>query len=136
MNGWVDELFAAMARQEGAFDKHPTIPQLCNNPLDLRFAHQIGARRPGNAPPPPPGEPEPIAEFNTLQLGIAAGYRQLWLDIARGETLGELISGHAPPNENDTAKYIADVMGWCQTPFLKDPTTVLLQRLQLESIDG
>jgi hypothetical protein len=125
MNAWVDTLISAIARREGEFSSNPeAIPRARNNPLDLRFAGQVGATRPGNSPKR--GEPEPIARFDTLEHGIAAGYRQVWLDIARGMSLRELITAWAPPNENDTAAYLAQVQQWTG---IEDADRPLLDRL-------
>jgi hypothetical protein len=109
INDFVDMLFEAIAHEEGEYDVGTNIPKLRNNPLDLRYAGQVGARRPNGIPPPKRGEPEPIAEFDTLKHGIAAGYRQIWSDIARGDSLRQLISSWAPVTENNTAKYLDDV---------------------------
>jgi hypothetical protein len=109
INDFVDLLFTAIAQEEGDYAAGTNIPKSRNNPLDLRYAGQAGARRPNGIPPPKRGEPEPIAEFDTLPHGIAAGYRQIWADIARGDSLRQLISSWAPVKENDTAKYLADV---------------------------
>src|ERR1035437_8695742 len=125
-NDWIDVLFGALARQEGAFSPDPnTIPRRRNNPLDLRFAGQVGASAPAgmqnkNIAPPP------IAQFDTLAHGIAAGYRQLWADIARGDSLRKLIYSWAPPNENDTAGYLANVARWVAVADLDAPLLELL----------
>ena len=122
-NDWIDVLFGALARQEGAFSADPNaIPRRRNNPLDLRFAGQVGA----SVPPGLPASPPPIAQFDTLAHGIAAGYRQLWADIARGDSLRKLIYSWAPPNENDTARYLANVARWLAVGDVDAPLLKLL----------
>lgn len=73
-----------------------------NNPGNLKFAGQAGAVR---------GEPAKDgghwARFETPEAGAAALRSQVDLDASRGKTLGQFISGYAPPSENDTAAYTA-----------------------------
>jgi hypothetical protein len=115
VNDFVNVVFSAIARQEGEFSEDPNVvPRRNNNPLDLRYAGQIGARRPAGSKPPENNQPEPIAVFDTLEHGIAAGYRQLWLDIARGMSLRELVYAWAPKTENDTTDYFANVQKWSE----------------------
>jgi hypothetical protein len=75
-----------------------------NNPGDLRYAGQAGATNEGG-----------FASFKTLAEGIAASNKQLNLFAARGiNTIDQIISKWAPPNENNTAAYkayIAKVVG-------------------------
>ena len=132
MNAWVDDLFAAIARQEGEFSGQPDTPQERNNPLDLRYAKQLGALwfKPGTFSPPPepgPGEEAPIAWFESLESGTAAGYRQIWKRIAEGVTLRALIYDWAPPSENNSAVYLANVAQWTGI----HPEQVLLRLLEL-----
>jgi hypothetical protein len=128
-NDFVDVIFQAIARQEGALNDDPNdIPSRQNNPLDLRYAGQIGASRPKGTVVKR-GQ-EPIAMFATLAHGIAAGYRQLWLDIARGMSLRELIEAWAPPSENDTATYIKNVQRETKG-LIDDPDRPLLEYLRL-----
>ena len=127
-NGFVDIIFSAIARQEGEFGSDPNAkPLRQNNPLDLRFAGQIGASMPQGTTVV--AGVWPIAQFDTLAHGIAAGYRQLWLNIARGMTLRQVITGWAPPNENNTQEYLANVQAWTKIPDLDMP---LLNYLRLE----
>lgn len=68
-----------------------------NNPGDLRYAGQAGATNEGG-----------FASFKTLAEGIAASNKQLNLFAARGiNTIDQIISKWAPPNENNTAAYKA-----------------------------
>ena len=66
----------------------------------------------------PAGQPnkvEPIAVFAT-GLGTTALYRQLWLQVAHGQTVRQIIAQWAPPNENDTSVYLQDVLRWTGLP--------------------
>lgn len=71
-----------------------------NNPGNLRFAGQAGAVQ---------GEGG-FAKFPTVEAGIKALENQIKLDASRGLTLAQFISKYAPPSENDTNKYIQDVI--------------------------
>lgn len=68
-----------------------------NNPLNLRYARQYGAR---NA--------EGFAAFPSVKGGIQTGAHQLQLYYKRDRlnTIEQIISKFAPPNENDTESYI------------------------------
>lgn len=68
-----------------------------NNPGNLRFVGQSGAI---------PGEGG-FASFPSMEAGYNALKKQIALDSRRGLTLGQYIAKFAPPNENDTATYIA-----------------------------
>lgn len=71
-----------------------------NNPGNLKFAGQSGAI-------PVPGG---FAAFPTAQAGLVALGKQLELYAGRGNTtVSGIIGKYAPPSENDTAGYIADV---------------------------
>jgi hypothetical protein len=143
-NDFVDILFTAIARQEGEYAPGPDVPKLQNNPLDLRYAGQIGASCPrcgadeGHVPSggwcrpfgQVPKQIHAVAQFDTLAQGIAAGYRQLWADIARGDSLRALITSWAPANENNTANYLANVQKWTG---ITDVDAPLLNCLQLGS---
>jgi len=71
-----------------------------NNPGNLRFAGQSGATQ---------GEGG-FARFSSPEEGVKALQRQIELDASRGLTLGQFINKYAPPSENDTTKYIQDVI--------------------------
>ena len=95
------------------------------NPGNLRYAGQIGATCPrcgatgGNVPAEcyiGPAEPElpyhAIAVFVTRKQGIAALFRQVWEQVADGQTLTQIIAQWAPPSENNTSVYLQNVRGW------------------------
>src|ERR1700747_3107226 len=70
-----------------------------NNPGDLRYAGEAGATNEGG-----------FASFKTLAEGIAASNKQLNLYASKGiNTIDQIISKWAPPNENNTAAYKAYV---------------------------
>ena len=122
----VDLICSAIATQEGWFSLDPeVIPRRRNNPGDLLFRGQIGASAPGwNKIGVPP-----IATFSSSKLGMAALYRQVWQFVAMGLTLREMIEGWAPPSENDTAAYLANVLEWTKLPA-DTPIIDLLPPLQ------
>lgn len=100
-------LASAIATQEGFFAATETIPKLRNNPGDLDYAGQIGATRPAV------GSPDPaLAVFGSLLLGIAALYRQLWLQVAQGQTVRQIINQWDPGNPT----YLANVLEWTSLP--------------------
>ena len=59
------------------------------------------------------GATKGFVDFDTLHNGIRAIGRNLRTHQLRGEkTIRQLVSAYAPPSENDTEKYIADVCEW------------------------
>lgn len=76
------------------------------NPGNLNYAGQAGAslEAGGNAR---------FAKFNSEEEGIAALVRQLRLYQQRGiDTIGEIVKKYAPPSENDTQAYVANMARW------------------------
>jgi hypothetical protein len=110
----VELLVCAIAEQEGDFTPGTT-PVVRNNPGDLRYAGQIGARRP-DGHIGPVRKDEPVAAFDTLEHGVVALYRQIWLQVAMGQTVRQIIFQFAPPNENNTGVYVSDVLLWTGLP--------------------
>jgi hypothetical protein len=118
----------AMARQEG-FGVPAARPTVNNNPLDLEFgpeASEFGAT----------GTDGRFAIFPDVATGWNAGRR--WLSVpARFDTSGNLVGGYmgatleqvinrfAPPAENETNVYLANVCEWSS---LK-PTAILTPEL-------
>lgn len=113
----VELLACSISTQEGWFDPSgATISQRRRNPGDLRYANQIGASWPaGDMGDAVKGTP-PIAQFSSNVLGITALFRQLWLQVAEGQTVRQIISQWAPPTENNTSAYLQDVLGWTGLP--------------------
>jgi hypothetical protein len=67
-----------------------------NNPINLEFAHQHEAT----------GSDGRFAIFPNAPAGWRAAHAQIILDRGRKLTLREFLMKFAPPDENDTAKYI------------------------------
>lgn len=76
------------------------------NPGNLNYAGQAGASLEA-------GSNARFAKFNSEEEGIAALVRQLRLYQQRGiDTIGEIVKKYAPPSENDTQAYIANMARW------------------------
>lgn len=106
----VELLACAIATQEGWFSEG-SIPQVRKNPGDLRYAGQVGAIEVHMV-----SGPSFIAEFQTNGLGLTALFRQLWLQVAEGQTVRQIIAQWAPPIENNTSAYLQDVLNWTKLP--------------------
>jgi hypothetical protein len=95
-------LAQAIARQEG-FGKQGAVPTVNHNPGDLEHA---------------PGEmhttSNPIGSFATDDEGWAALDRQLSIYASRGLTIAAMVAIYAPPTENDSAQYLANVCAFAQ----------------------
>ena len=110
-------LACAIATREGYFAAGDAVPRVRRNPGDIRYAQQVGASRPdGSAGPVHPNVQEPIAVFTSNALGVASLYRQLWLQVAHGQTVRQIIGSWAPPTENNTSAYLQDVLNWTGLP--------------------
>ena len=105
----VELLACAIASQEGFFTPGTT-PAVRNNPGDIRYAGQKGAL--------PPAHPNDIATFSTLPLGVAALFRQLWLQVASGQTVRQIIAAWAPAgvDGNNNTAYLQNVLAWTGLP--------------------
>lgn len=102
----VELLACAIATQEGWFVEN-SAPQVLCNPGDLKAAGQkgvIGSTQSG------------LAHFVDDTLGITALFRQLWLQVAEGQTVRQIIAQWAPPNENNTSVYLENVLQWTGLP--------------------
>ena len=112
----VELIVCAVGTMEGWFDTDRTvIPVVRNNPGDLRFAHQANATRPdgttaGNL------AAEPVCVFSSVHAGICGAFRDIWAKTAKGETVRQMISIYAPPNENNTSVYLENVLEWTGLP--------------------
>ena len=112
----VELIVCAIATQEGWFDEDRTkIPIVRNNPGDLRFAGQANATRPDGSTSGVRAV-EPIAVFSSVHAGICGAFRDVWAKVAKKETLRQMISVYAPPNENNTSEYLENVLAWTGLP--------------------
>jgi hypothetical protein len=104
----VTAIASAIQTQEGYAPG--TLAYTNNNPGNLVYAGQAGAT---------PGAGG-FAAFPTYQAGLNALDNQITLDATRGTdvngnpttTLAQFITSYAPPSENNTAAYIANVSNW------------------------
>lgn len=77
-----------------------------NNPGNLRYSPNI----PWEGLDDPPKDPGGYCRFRTAVMGIRALAKDLLSKNRRGlDTARKIIEVYAPPNENDTASYVADV---------------------------
>lgn len=97
------KLAQAIAREEG-FGIPGTLPTRNNNPGDLR--HAPDETHPADAPDSVGAFPDPADGWAMLE-------RQLQLYASRGQTVQVMIEdNYAPPTENDSAQYLANVCAW------------------------
>lgn len=97
-------LLEAMARMEGFGADPLNRPTRNNNPGDLedgKFARAHGAI----------GSDGRFAKFPTAEAGWAA-MRALLLSAYQGMTVEQMLNHYAPPGENQTKAYLANVCGW------------------------
>ena len=94
------KLAILIAREEGFF-KTGALPARRHNPGDLR--HSPHSAHVGIGP-------NDIGIIDSVSDGWADLERQLQLFASRGMTLEMAIYEFAPPTENDTARYLADVL--------------------------
>jgi hypothetical protein len=81
-----------------------------NNPLNIRHNTDVfqGETQ---------GNDTSFKTFSTMPYGYRAAFITLATYISRGwNTLEKIISHWAPPSENDTEKYIANVEKWSGVP--------------------
>lgn len=107
----VELLACAISTMEGFFVPGAT-PVVRNNPGDLRYAKQLNA----SAPNWDGKGAAPIATFTSATTGTAGLYRQLWLQVAEGQTVAQIVAQWAPPNENNTSEYLKNVLAWTGLP--------------------
>ena len=73
------------------------LPQRNNNPLNLRWAGQREATG---------KDSKGFAIFPTPEAGWRSAFKQIALDKTRGLSVRGFINKFAPPNENDTQRYL------------------------------
>lgn len=119
---FIYRLACSFATAEGAFVKG-SLPNTDNNPGDLRIAPWVQ-------------HPTVVKGFwhpTSLVEGVAGLYHQLALDIARGQSLRQLVYTYAPPTENNSQVYLTETgrrMGITSAEF----DTPLWTFLSLEKI--
>ena len=87
-----------------------------NNPLNIRHNADVfqGETK---------GNDKSFKTFSTMPYGYRAAFVTLATYLSRGwNTIEKIISHWAPPNENDTEKYIANVEKWSGIPRDKELT--------------
>lgn len=109
------KLAQLIAREEGFFTSG-TLPQRNHNPGDLR--HSPHSSHTADAP-------EAIGDIDSDTDGWEDLERQLQIDAGRNMTLQQAIYSWAPPSENNTEKYLSDVLDGfggvvdAETPLVK-----------------
>lgn len=90
-----------------------------NNPGNLRFVGQQEATKGENG----------FAKFSSPEAGIKALESQIKLDASRGLTLQQFISKYAPPTENNTSQYLAQM-----TQMLGVPPTTKISNVDIKRL--
>ncbi len=96
----MNPLALAIARQEG-YSIPGSRAARNNNPGNLRASSLAIGKDAGG-----------FAIFASAADGWAALERQIALDAGRGLNVGQFISKYAPSSENDTQRYLANVLAW------------------------
>lgn len=109
MNDLIQRITLAIFRREGM---SPTYA----NPGNLRAAPWLSK----------PTITKGFWRPNSRAQGVAGAAHVVALHIAEGNSLAQLIGIWAPPSENDTASYIANVKEWAQIPDETVPLWTLL----------
>jgi hypothetical protein len=87
-----------------------------NNPLNIRHNADVfqGEIK---------GNDKSFKTFSTMPYGYRAAFVTLATYLSRGQnTIEKIIAKWAPPSENDTKKYIANVVKWSGVPRNKELT--------------
>lgn len=101
----------AIARKEGYGIKGDR-PTRNNNPGDLEYGPFAITHGSTGLEVVPAGEHARFAIFPTADVGFHAMEARLSTGWYVGKTIRELCIKYAPPSENDTLKYIADICEW------------------------
>jgi hypothetical protein len=98
-------LLSAFGTSEGYFVAG-TPPNVNNNPGDLRWAGQDGAKESTHG--------QGFACFDSIGRGVSANLRQFAMDIQRGDSLRAMVYRWAPPTGNDggnnSALYLSETI--------------------------
>ena len=87
-----------------------------NNPLNIRHSVDVfqGEIK---------GEDKSFKTFSSMLYGYRAAFVTLATYLSRGwNTIEKIITRWAPPSENDTGRYIANVEKWSGVPHNKELT--------------
>ena len=87
-----------IARQEG-FGIPGAIPTTHRNPGDLRHSPHSDH----------PGKPNAIGTIDTVEHGWEDLERQLRIYAAKGLTIAQMVAVYAPPMENNSSAYLANI---------------------------
>jgi hypothetical protein len=114
----VELLACAIATQEGGWFVPGSLPQLRNNPGDIRYDGQLNAGCPrcGAVAPEVPRqcsnlagdvfEVHDIATCASKAAGVTLLFRQLWLQVAEGQTVRQIIDQWARQHRKTTPRHI------------------------------
>ena len=112
MQGLIEAIANAIATAEGFFVQG-SLPERNNNPGDLRAAPWLLHPVVGGG----------FWQASSVGAGVAGLLHQIALDIARGQSLRQLIYSWAPPSDgNNTANYLNETVrrlaaqGWIIDP--------------------
>ena len=112
MQGLIEAIANAIATAEGFFVQG-SLPERNNNPGDLRAAPWLLHTVVGGG----------FWQASSVGAGVAGLLHQIALDIARGQSLRQLIYSWAPPSDgNNTANYLTETVrrlaaqGWIIDP--------------------
>ena len=100
----------AIAREEG-FGVAGSRPTRNNNPGDLEY-HAWMEPFGGKLETPLPGKTARFACFPSANQGFAAMRHLFGFPLYKGKTVAEALNMWAPPVENATNSYIANVCAW------------------------
>jgi hypothetical protein len=128
-----DVLMDSTLQTTGGGKGKPSLSVRNNNPGNLTWAHQPGARLGEGTTGGAPGKGAPFAAFESPVKGYLEVLRQIGLDSKRNLDVGGFVTKYAPPHENNTAQYIADLIHRFgvhpNTPISEIPTDKLAQFL-------
>ena len=95
---FIYKLACSIATAEGFFVSN-SLPSRMFNPGDLRGAPWL----------PKPNLVNGFIQFDSVAQGVAGLVHQLALDIARGQSIQQLIYGYAPPSDgNNSENYLLE----------------------------
>lgn len=108
----IETIAQAIIRQEG--NAPGTRAHRNNNPGNIWDG--VGAGKSVRIWPNLPTDDKGFVIYPTYEAGYQALLNDIRIKVNRGMTLEQLITMYAPPSENDTAAYIANVSAWTGLP--------------------